>query len=186
MKKLKLLLSTVLMSLCACSGPKPVFDVISPFEDTPTETSEPETPTEEPEEPNDPHNPKVYEVSDLVSYFNAKGEAEGIAVVYIEEKDYWYLHYIGIESTDESKDNLSLGISSFLQYIPLYRVYEGGYLFVNLSKYITDPETYFIYVAVSSNWFAACSIYSYIEDEHLITDIIIYDGRNGLYTEKEN
>jgi len=175
-----LLLFAVVFGLCGCSShgyvsspSEPTSSMVEPSSDV-----EPEDPSA----PSIPDDPKVYEASDVAEYFNAKGESEGIYVSYIEEKEYWYLHYIGEESTDESKENLSLGISSFLDYIPLYG--EGGYLFRYLSKYVTEPETYFIYVAVSSNWFAACSIYSYIEDEHLITDVIIYDGQNGLYFEK--
>lgn len=134
--------------------------------------------------PEEPRNPKVFEAEDVAAYFNAKGEAEGIAVAYAESEGYWYLRYVGEESADASKDNLSLGVSSFLKYIPLYGAHEDGYLFTELSEYVDDPETYFVYVAVSSNWFAAASVYSYIEENRLITEVIIYDGRNGLYEEK--
>lgn len=181
--KLKLLLLTFILSLTGCNQAVPFIEMPDPditIGEDPIDSGI-QTSTGDTEEP---HIPKVFMASDVATYFNDKGAEEGIAVTYIESEDYWYLHYIGDYSTDESQENLSNNISYFLSFLPLYNMYEGGYLFRYLSKYIKDPETYFIYVAVSSNWFAACSIYSYIENNYLTTDIIIYDGRNDLYMEK--
>lgn len=175
--KLKLLLFTFL--LVGCSKLSSVVSQSS--SSSYIEESEPDTSTEESTTFEESVFPKIYEVSDLVSYFNAKGEEEGIAVSYIEEKDYWYLHYIGNESTDTSKENLSSAISYFLDYIPLKGKIKDGYLTIYKSKYMDEADPYFIYVAASSNHFAVISIYSYIEDNNLVNDILIYDGRNGLY-----
>jgi uncharacterized protein YcfL len=177
LNKLKLLLFTFL--LVGCSHPSSIASPSSSSSNI--EESEPDTSTEEPATSEEPVSPKIYEVSDLVTYFNTKGEEEGIAVSYVEEKDYWYLHYIIEESADTSKENLSSAISYFLKYLPLKGEVEGGYLTIYKSKYMDEADPYFVYVAVSSNHFAAISIYSYIEDNNLINDILIYDGRNGLY-----
>ena len=182
MKKIKLSIAALaaMLILTACR-PAPTPDASSSEPFIAIGSSEPSDGDIGSTEVYEPIEHKVYEVSDLAKYFNAKGEAEGISVSYIEDKGYWYLHYIGEESDDESKDSLSSAIVPFLPLLPLYNNVEDGYLFRYLSKYIVDPEVYFIYVATSSNHFAACSIYGYIEDNHLITDIIIYGGRNGLY-----
>jgi hypothetical protein len=177
LSKLKLLLFIFL--LAGCSKPNSIVGPSSSSSDI--EESEHETSTEEPITSEEPVSPKIYEVSDLVTYFNTKGEEEGIAVSYIEEKDYWYLHYIVRESTDASKENLSSAISYFLKYLPLKGEVENGYLMIYKSKYMDEADPYFVYVAVSSNHFAAISIYNYIEDNNLVNDILIYDGRNGLY-----
>ena len=177
LNKLKLLLFIFL--LVGCSKPS---SIVSPSSSSPNiEESKPETSTEEPTTSEKTVLSKIYEVSDLVTYFNTKSEEEGIAVSYVEEKDYWYLHYIVKESSDTSKENLSSAISYFLKYLPLKGEVEDGYLMVYKSKYMDEADPYFVYVAVSSNHFAAISIYSYIEDNNLVNDILIYDGRNGLY-----
>lgn len=169
-----------MLSLCACShvSQKTNSNYIDTSEPNSTEIAESSNQSSEDEESS---SPTIYEVSDLVSYFNAKGEEERISVSYVEEKDYWYLHYIGKENTDTSKENLSSAISYFLDYIPLYGETEDGYMFKYKSEYMDEADPYFVYVAVSSNHFVAISIYSYIEEGNLINDILIYNGRNGLY-----
>ena len=176
LSKLKLLLFILLFSLTGCKifnytvGHDTYNDVI--------EESESETSTES-ETSLEPH---IYRAEDLVSYFNAKGEEEGIAVSYIEEENYWYLYHVEREDTDDSESNLSTAISYFLKFIPIYGVDEDGKLFRYAIRYNTKAnDIYYVYVAVSSNHYAAISIYSFIEDNHLIIMIVIYDGRNGLY-----
>ena len=176
LNKLKLLLFTFL--LVGCSKPSSVVSQSS--SNSYIEESEPDTSTDSISS-EEPVSPKIYEVSDLVSYFNTNGKEDGIAVSYIEEKDYWYLHYIVKKSTDTSKENLSSAISYFLKYIPLKGEVENGYLMIYKSKYMDEDDPYFVYVAVSSNHFVAISIYSYVEDNNLVNDILIYDGRNSLY-----
>lgn len=175
LNKLKLLLLFTFL-LVGCS--KPNFTV-SLDTSTPTiEESEPNTSTEETET----SVPYIYKVDDLVTYFNDKGKEEGIAVSYVEEENYWYLRHIEREDTDDSESNLSTAISYYLKLIPLYGVNEDGKLFRYAIRYNTKADDiYYVYVAVSSNHYAAISIYSFIEDSHLIIMIVIYDGRDGLY-----
>ena len=180
MKKIKLFIAAfaAMLTLTAChpmraAASTPASTPVITSSDTSDDISEPEV--------SEPIEHKVYDVSDLVEYFNAAGEAEGISVSYIEDKGYWYLHYIGEESDDESEGNLSSAIVPFLSLLPLAGNAENGYLYRYMSKYVDETDIYFVYVAVSPNHFAACSAYGYIEDDHLIADVIIYDGRNGLY-----
>ena len=184
MKRLRLLFLIISIGLAGCNK--------VPVHNTPAEDHTPEvvlvddnTP-EEPAEPEvvidtDTDEPKVFNVIDLVSYFNTKGAEEGVYVSYVAEEDYWYLRSRIRGSSDISSDNLSSAIPYFLQFLPLYKVYDDGFLFRYMSNYIDSPDVYFIYVATSSNHFAACSIYSYIESDYLTVEVIIYDGRSGLY-----
>lgn len=176
LNKLKLLLFIFL--LVGCSRPKPIVNSDTSVSTSAIEESEPDASTEEP----DTSVPYIYKVDDLVSYFNDKGKENGITVSYIEEKDYWYLYHIEREDADDSESNLSTAISYYLKFIPLYGVNEDGKLFRYTIRYNTKADDiYYVYVAVSSNHYAAISIYSFIENGHLIIMIVIYDGRNGLY-----
>lgn len=117
--------------------------------------------------------PKIYEAEDVVGYFNALGEEYGIKVEYVEEHNYYYLHYI-----HTSKETPQDANNYFLTFLPLYKVKADGYLFKYKEKYKDEVYTY---VAVSSNFFAATTLYSYIENEELITEVLIYDGRHNIY-----
>ena len=187
MKLLRLLFLLISISLASCNKVPvhntPVNDstpevVLVDEPDTPEEPTEPEVVVEPDTETDEP---KVFTVTDLVSYFNTKGAEKGVQVSYVAEEDYWYLRSRIRGSSDTSSDNLSSAIPYFLQFLPLYRAYEDGFLFKYKSNYVDSPDIYFVYVATSSNHFAACSIYSYIENNYLTVEVIIYDGRAGLY-----
>lgn len=117
--------------------------------------------------------PKIHEAEDVVGYLNALGEEYGIEVEYAEEHDYYYLHYIRA-----SKETPQDANDYFLTFLPLYKVKADGYLFKYKEKYEDEAYTY---VAISSNFFAATTLYSYIENEELITEVLIYDGRHSIY-----
>lgn len=119
-------------------------------------------------------SPKVYEAEDVVVYFNTAAP-DDIKVVYDEQEDYWY--YTCVEHTvDDTKD----AVYYYLDFLPLYKVKENGYMFRLKEHYNVDTDTY-TYVAVSSNWFAAATIRSYTVSSEIRTDVLIYDGRNKIY-----
>lgn len=122
--------------------------------------------------------PKVYTVDDLVTYYNDAASEEE-RTVYDEEHLYWI--YTSTEQTEEhTKEKLQRSIRHYLDFTPLYRVREDGYMFRYEERYDENENSY-TYVAVSSNRFAAITIESGWNSGELTTTVLIYDGRSGLY-----
>ena len=129
--------------------------------------------------------PLVYKAEDVVKYYNESGSPYGY-VSYTEEPDYvgWQTYYDCGPETDTSWTTLIEPIRDARQYLPLKGLVESGFLMHLGDGYLEateDTDAYYRSVEVSSNMFAAVSLFSYIENGHLILNICIYDGRNKLY-----
>lgn len=186
MKTIKLLLITTMLMLASCNSKAAVaaVDDTRPDQITATDvdddSSEPDTDTDATDEDDAvPVEPLIYTVGHLVYDFNLAGEEEDVYVEYDEENNYWI--YTHIEPTvDDTKETLQQDVYHYLDFVPLYKVKENGYMFRYKEHYDVDTNTY-TYVAVSSNWFAAITISSCIQSSELTTNVMIYDGRTGLH-----
>ena len=121
---------------------------------------------------------KVYAVEDLVTYYNGAATEEE-QIVYDEEHQYW-IYTSEIHTEDSDKETMQHTVHHYLDYVPLYRIVEDGYMFRYREHYDEDENSY-VYVAVSSDWFAAMTIESRWASSELTTMVIAYDGRSGLY-----
>ena len=138
-------------------------------------------------QPEPPIEPLVYEAEDVVEYYNGCTPYE--PVIYVETEDYvgWKAQYNYGASSDDSKYTLVEPLLDIVDYLPLiYNPLINGFLICNKNDYqpaTEDSIAHYRYVAVSSNHFAAVTVFVYISENELMLDLLIYDGRGGLYEE---
>lgn len=118
--------------------------------------------------------PKIYNVNDVVLYFNTHAKDYGIKVVYDAQEDCW------VYETTETTLDLQEAVYFYLQFVPLYRVIDHGYMFKLKEKYDATANTY-TYIAVTSNWAGAVTIQSELVDSVVKTIVLIYNGQDGIF-----
>lgn len=136
--------------------------------------------------------PLVYKVEDLVEYYNSRTPYE--PVEYVEKEDYvgYEAYYDFGPATVATEDALREPVDIVRNYLPSKDIVEKRENYTSADWWTMcirkgyfagtyDCEPYYVSVDVSSNMFAAVSLFSWIDDGRVILNICIYDGRDGLY-----
>jgi len=131
--------------------------------------------------------PLVYKAEDVVEYYNSRTPYE--PVEYVEKEDYvGYEAYYDLGYSDvDDEEILFEPIRSIRRYFPLKDIVDDdSWILMHLGDgYYSgtqERKSYYVSVEVSSNHFAAVSLFCYVEDSRLILNVCIYDGRHYLYT----
>jgi hypothetical protein len=105
-------------------------------------------------------------IDKIAKYYNEKAAAsEYDGVYYYDSLHYWWNEYDFGHCAEPSQQVLGLPVQIFKSFLP-------EYMFRYDEKY---DGTEHRLVMVNSNISAACEIYSYIEDETLIVEVVIYN-----------
>lgn len=138
-----------------------------------------------PAPPTPPVEPLVYEAENVAEYYNYYTPYEPVEYISTLQFTGWGITYdygpapsvIGLATVMEP-------IREVRKYLPISGIRKNGYLYHLGDGYYKSPTDvyYYLSVEVSSNWFAAVSLFCYVSEGNLVLDLLIYDGRNTLYT----
>lgn len=118
-------------------------------------------------EPAPSPDPEVRQIDRIANYINDTGASEGVSVHYILEQEHWVGQKNFGYSTDDSRANLERATYFVKAFLP-------NYLFRYAETYGDETgRNELELLMVNSNISVAVLITSYIENENLITDILI-------------